>query len=139
MTLVEKLMQADIAECKKKETGTIMSKRLAKVLGQKEPVEVHLQEINQRLLNEIMGSQYDKKGRMDFSKVYDAQLRCLVEGVTNPPLKDKDMMKHFGCHTPKDLAETLFRNEVKTIADEIAKLSGVEDDEEEDEETIKNS
>lgn len=141
MNLIEKLMQADVAKCKEKETGIITSRRLAKLLGEKKPVEVHIQEIDQRLINEIMGSQYDKKGRMDFSKVYDAQLRAMVEGMTYPQLKDKELMKHFGCHTPKELAEVLFKGEAKVIAEKIAELSGIEPENSEDDkedDTIKN-
>lgn len=137
MNLVEKLMQADITKCAEKEKDTIQSRRLAKILGQSEPVEVEVTEVDQRLLNEILADQFDRKGRFEPAKAYDAQLRCLVEGIASPPMKDKKLMEHFGCHTPKELAEKLFKGEAKKIADRIAELSGVESENEEDE-AIKN-
>lgn len=137
MNLVEKLMQADISKCAEKERDTIPSKRLAKILGQSDPVDVEVIEVDQRLLNEILADQFDRKGRFDPSKAYDAQLRCLTEGVVSPSLKDKGLMEHFGCHTPKDLAERIFKGEAKKIADRIVELSGIESENEGDNE-IKN-
>lgn len=136
MNLVEKLMQADIGKCKEIEKATVKSKRLAWITGDEKTVDVEIQEVDQRRMNEILAMQFDKKGDFDPSRVYDAQLLTLVEGITYPPLKDKMLQAHYKCDSPKELAETLFRGEAKMIADKIAELSGGEELEED--EVIKN-
>ena len=85
-----------------------------------------------------MAYQVDKKGNMIFSKTYDAKLMMCLEGVVDPPLKDKTLQAHFECDDAKELCEKLFGNEVSDLSDEISKLSGVINDEEDSEEEVKN-
>ena len=122
MNLVEQLLKADAKKASEKETGTFKSKRLAKILGGDAPVEIRLQ--------------VDKKGNVDLSKSLDSKLLCCVEGITEPSMKDKNLQRHFNCATPKDLALALFGFEVTDISDAICALSGVTD--EDTEEEIKN-
>ena len=137
MNLVEQLLKADAKKASERETGTFKSKRLAKILGGDAPVEIRLQEIGTRRLNDILAFQVDKKGNVDLSKSLDSKLLCCVEGITEPSMKDKNLQRHFNCATPKDLALALFGFEVTDISDAICALSGVTD--EDTEEEIKNS
>lgn len=135
MNLVDELLQKDISEAMKKKTGIVKSKRLAEVLGRTEPVEIQIKEIRQRRVNEIIGMQFDKKGKRDFGKIFDANLVAITEGVTYPPMNDKRLMEKFRADSPKQLAEFMFGGEVGRISDAILELSGVkgdEDDEEDD-------
>jgi len=137
MNLVEQLLKADAKKAEEREKGTYESKKLAFILGQKEPVKISLQEIGTRRLNDILALQVDKKGNVDLTKSLDSKLLCCVEGITEPNLKDKALQEHFGCGTPKDLALKLFGFEVTDISDEICALSGV-NPEEDTEDEIKN-
>lgn len=137
MNLVEQLLKADAKKAEEREKGTYESKKLAFILGQKEPVKISLQEIGTRRLNDILALQVDKKGNVDLTKSLDSKLLCCVEGITEPNLKDKALQEHFGCGTPKDLALKLFGFEVTDISDEICALSGV-NSEEDTEDEIKN-
>lgn len=136
MNLVEKLLQADVKKAEELEQKTIKSKRLAKILGESDPVEITIQEIPARRMNNLLGEQIDKKGNFDIDKAFDVKALTIVEGMVNPSLKDENMLKHFGCATPKELAIKLFGKEMNMISDEIYNLSS--EDNEEMEETIKN-
>lgn len=136
MNLIEKLLQADVKKAEELEQKTIKSKRLAKILGESDPVEITIQEIPARRMNNLLGEQIDKKGNFDIDKAFDVKALTIVEGLVNPSLKDENMLKHFGCATPKELAIKLFGKEMNMISDEIYNLSS--EDNEEMEETIKN-
>ena len=136
MNLVEQLLQADAKKVEVRATGTIKSKKFAKILGAEEPVDIQICEIGTRRLNDILAIQVDKKGNVDLSKSLDSKLLTCVEGIVEPSMKDKDLQKHFHCATPKDLALALFGFEVTAISDAICELSGVTD--EDNEEEIKN-
>jgi hypothetical protein len=136
MNLVEQLLKADSKKATEKNTGSYKSKKLAKLLGADSPVEISIQEIDTRRLNDILAFQVDKKGNVDLTKSLDSKLLCCVEGITEPSMRDKELQAHFGCATPKDLALTLFGFEVTAISDAICELSGVTD--EDTEEEIKN-
>lgn len=136
MNLVEQLLQADSKKVDERATGIIKSKKIAKILGKEEAVEISIQEIDTRRLNDILALQVDKKGNVDLSKSLDSKLLTCVEGIVEPSMKDKDLQKHFHCATPKDLALALFGFEVTAISDAICELSGVTD--EDNEEEIKN-
>lgn len=133
-TLVDQLLKADVKKASELKVGTFPSKRLAKILGKEEPVEIQIKEIPARKLNDLSTYQYDKKGNQDISKGFDARLLVCVEGIVEPGMKDKELQEHFGCATPKDLAEKIFGGESIGIADAIANLSDyVSDEDVEDE------
>lgn len=138
MSLLDKLLQTDVKKFEEPEKATIKSKRLAKALGEEKPVEITVQELPSKRVTEIMAKQFDKKGNFDLERNFRAKAITVAEGVVDPCLKDKALQEHFGCHTPADLAEKLFGQELTKISDLILTLSGVVDDEEETE-TIKNS
>lgn len=138
MNLVEALLKADESKLNKLETGIFKSKKLAKVLGKKGTVDVEIQEIPAKRMNDIVSFQFTKKGEFDISKSFDAKALCAIEGVVNPNLKDESLRNHFGCATPKDLAIKLFGSELNALSDEITKLSGYGEDNEDEVDEIKN-
>ena len=139
MNLVDKLLKADVKKADEFETGVFQSRKLAKILGSKKPVEVTIREVNSRRVNDIVAYQVDRKGQFDFSKTYDAKLMMVIEGVVDPDLRNKDLQNYFGCENAKDLTEKLFGSEINELSDAISALSGVVSESGEDaEEEIKN-
>jgi hypothetical protein len=112
MNTVEKLLRADKGLLDKKETGEIHCARISRLMG--EDFTVKIQELNGRRIREIA----------EMSKTnYDADLLYCVEGVTDPPLKDKRLMEYYNAATPKDLAEKMFGFEAGKTAAAIVELS----------------
>ena len=74
---------------------------------------------------------------MDYGQLYDINAKIAAAGLTNPNLKDKDLLSHLGVATPADAAKKLFKGEVNKIAAEVARLSGFENEESTDSE-VKN-
>ena len=71
--------------------------------------------------------------------MFKAQSLIVVEGVTEPSLKDAELQKHFGAASPVDLAQILFPGgELTSVFNEVAKLSGFIEDDDELEEEVKN-
>lgn len=134
MNLIEKLIRIDKETLLKKETKTVKSARLSKIVG--EEANIVIKELSGRKLNDISTMMVDKDGNKDFSRLADINLMYCVEGVVEPNLRDRNLMEHFGVKTPKDLAEILFDAEAGKIAGEIISLSGLSDDAEKD---VKNS
>lgn len=135
MNLVDQLLKADAKKINDLNTSVYLSKKLAKVLGQDEPVEVTIREIPSRRLNEVIAYQLDKKGNVDFAKTYDTKLMVCLEGIVDPSMRNKELQEHFGAKTGTDLIEKLFGSEVNEISDAISALSGLTGNEEEE---IKN-
>lgn len=141
MNLVEKLIQADTKAVEAFEEKEWVSKRLSKIIGE-DQVKIKLRELPPRKVNDIVTMGTDRKGKLVDDKLYEAQLLCCVEGIVDPPLKDPALKEKFlpKGGTPKQLAEKLFRNEVREISEKILDISGVgsfEEDEKEKSE-IKN-
>ena len=45
--------------------------------------------------------------------------------MVSPDMKDRELQKHFGCATPKDLLDKFFNGgEISKIADAVTELSG---------------
>lgn len=139
MNLVDELLEADVKKATELETGDVKSKRLAKILGKKDPVTVKIKELKPRRLNDISATQFKNNGDLDLGKTYDAKLLMCIEGCVDPDLMNKDLQAHFGCKSAKELAELLFRSEAGDIADAITGLSGIVANEEKNEEEVKNS
>ena len=135
MNLVDQLLKADAKKINDLETSVYLSKKLAKVLEQDEPVEVTIREIPSRRLNDIVAFQLDKKGNVDFAKTFETKLMVCLEGIVEPSMRNKDLQEHFGAKSGTDLAEKLFGSEVNEISDAISALSGLVGNEEEE---IKN-
>ena len=117
MTLTEQLMHSDVEVMNTLRTGTFHSKRLQRVLGADELVEITIKEISPAKYNSIRDA---NKNNSDEFAVYN---RICLEGIVEPNLKDNELMKHFQCSTPISLVEKLFSMEVVAIANSIAELS----------------
>lgn len=138
MTLVEELLKADVKKVNELKTGSFPSKRLAYVLGKKDPVDIKIREIKSRRLNDIAATQYNNKGNFMMEKAYDAKLMTCVEGIVEPDLRDNNLKEHFGAKSAMELVEKIFSIEMVDIADAIEELSGAKKDEDKTEEEIKN-
>lgn len=136
MSLVDELMKADARKADEMVEGVFKSRQLAKILGKDEPVDVKIREISPRRKNELVATAYDGD-EVDFSKAFDANLKVIIAGVIDPPLKDKDLQEKFGCKMAIDLAEKLFKDEVNSLSTAIVSL-GTVGDEVLDENEIKN-
>lgn len=136
--LVDRLMKADKAKAGEMRTGVFKSQKLAELLGEKEPVEIKIHELKGRRLHALQSEQMKDSGGIDFGKVYDAQLRICVEGISEPNLKDKELQEYFGCSLATELCEKIFNSEVSLIADEITNL-GIQINDKKTEDEIKNS
>lgn len=136
MNLVEGLLKADQAKAKEYATGTFKSKRLAKVLGQDEPVEITIREIDLKTIKNIKEFATRKDGTADPRKSLDSNFLMVTKGVVDPDLNNEELQKHFGASSAMELAEILFRFEAAFIADEIVKLSNMSMEDAED--IIKN-
>ena len=128
MNVVDRLLKADVKKAEELETGSFSSKRLAKILGEKE-------EVPSRRLNDIVSYQLKGNGSFDYSKNFDAKIMMCVEGIVSPNLRDAALQKHFECKSASELCEKLFGNEITDISDAISELSGISDN---DEEEVKN-
>lgn len=136
-TLVDELMKADAKKAGDLKKDTYPSKKLSEILGKEEKVEITIREIPSRRINDLSAYQYDRKGKMDYSKNFDAKLMTCVEGIVEPNLRDKELQAHFKCKTANELCEKLFGFEVNYISDAIMRLSDIKE-EEDTEEEIKN-
>lgn len=139
MNLVDQLLKIDSKTVEELEGGTYSSERLGKVLGSKKPVDIKIREVKSRRVNDIMAYQYDRKGRMDFAKSFDAKLMMCIEGIAEPDMRNKELQAHFDCASAKDLCEKLLGSEVTDISNKILELSGISVDEDDDtEDEVKN-
>lgn len=140
MSLLDKLLKSDIAKVNEPETAIFHSKKLMRLTGEKKPVPVTVQELPSQRINELIQTQFDKKGRYRAEKASRANALLVAEAVTDPPVKDKELLAHFGAATPADLCEKLFAGEITAIANLVMKLSGYIDEEEEsdEDEELKN-
>ncbi|HCG59542.1 MAG TPA: hypothetical protein DEV97_06010 [Lachnospiraceae bacterium] len=137
MSLIDKLMAIDSGEFAKGQSEEITAKRLSEVLG--EPTKVKVMALSGDQYMDITTRLVDKRGNADFSKSYDVNALLVVEGMVEPSLKDKELQKHFGAATPKELAKVLFPGgELTEVANVITRLSGFSTSDTEDEEEIKN-
>ena len=109
MNLVDQLLKSDVKKIDELETGVFKSHRLAKLIGaESETVDVIIQEVKSRRLNDIVSYQVDKKGNFDYAKSFDAKLMLAIEGCIDPDLRNKELQAYFKCANAKELAEKLF-------------------------------
>lgn len=141
MSLLDTLLKSKDIDLEKAETKKIKSERLKKLLGSDEDIYIEVKELPAKRLTELLNIQYDKKGNFDLNKNLVTKALIAVEGVIDPPLRDKGLLDKFGCDSPRDLATKLFGLELTRIADTICELSGLitgEDEAEKENEEIKN-
>lgn len=137
MSLIDKLLQMDnktLTEMPKREVEV---PRLTQVLG--EPFKVVCQAIDGERYADIQKASIDlnKKGGVRNINLFDMQVLTVIDGVVEPSLKDKKLLQHFDCVTPKELVKKLFlAGEIAELSNVVTELSGY-DKTEEDEEEVK--
>lgn len=123
MNLMDRLMTLSKGDLEKIPTEKIKAMHLSNVMG--EPVYVTVRAISGERYTELSGTMVGKKGQPDYGKAYNAYALIAAEGIVEPNIKDPELMKHFGCATPKDLVKKLFPGgETTAIADKISEISG---------------
>ena len=135
MNLVEKLMTIDRKEFDKIEKKEIPSRQLSRLLGT--DAKVTIQAVDGDLFGGLSASGLDKNGEVDYGRVFSTNAKIAAAGITEPNLKNEELLKYLGVATPADAAKKIFRGEINKIASEITKLSGFDNEEDMDKE-IKN-
>lgn len=132
MSLVDKLLAADIGKITALPTGAKEIKRLSEITG--EPFVVKYQAVTAEVVDDIteLTTITNKKGEpIDIDSIRAAAL-YVIEGFIEPNLKDEKLAKHFGAATPEDLVHKLFLpGEVMDLYKCVSDLSGFESTEEE--------
>lgn len=122
-SLMEKLMKLDRDKLSEVPTAKVKAERLSKVAG--DDVEITLKAISGNLYTSFVSRATNKAGAFDYEKMYEAHAMIMVHGCIEPDLRDKELMKHFGAETPKDLAKKLFPGgELVKMSEKIGELSG---------------
>lgn len=125
MSVLSLLLNADVEKIEKKQTATLEIPRLTKNLGATFVLE--LQPIDPELYSEIQESavDLDKKGGLRSVNTYALSVRTCVEGIKDPSMKDKGLMKKLGVATPNDVVKKLFlAGEISDIAQKIGEVNG---------------
>ncbi len=132
MTLVDKLLAADVGKITALPTGTKEIKRLSEITG--EPFIVKYQAVTVDVVDDIneLTAITNKKGEpIDIDFIRAATL-YVIEGFIEPNLKDEKLAKHFGAATPEDLVHKLFLpGEVMDLYKCVSDISGFQSTDEE--------
>lgn len=136
MNLVEKLLKMDREEFDGKKTKKIVSRVLSETLGEK--TMITLQSVGPQEVLDLSASGLDEEGRPIVTKTLQTNSMIVAAAVTDPPLKDADLMKHLGAATPAIAALKLFKGEVNNIAAEVNRMAGFNMEDVDLDEEIKN-
>ena len=97
-----------------------------------EPFEFTIQAIDPEIMSELQDSMLEmdaKSKKMRMSGSFNLSAMTIVEGCPSV-FKNKDLQKHFGAATPKELVKKLLvAGEISDLKDEIEQLSGYETEE----------
>ena len=129
MNLTQKLLQIDRGQFQKEEILEVKAKRLSEIMG--EEIMLKFRALSGKEYTSIASTAVRDKGGVDYSKAYDVNALMICEALMEPSLKDKELQKHFGVASPKDLAFLFFPGmELTVLADKVTKFSGfLEEDE----------
>ena len=129
MNIVDLLLKLDSGKLTIAPTKKVRIKSLSEMAG--EDVYFTVKAISGRRFTELSEQVYGDDGEVEMGKSYDANLMITVEGIVEPDLRNSDLLKHYGCATPKDLAEKLLNGgEITKLSGVIADLSGYGKDKE---------
>lgn len=137
MSLVDRLLQMDSKQITDMPKREVEVSRLTKLFN--EPFRVVCQAIDGERYADIQKQSIDlnNKGGVRNINLFEMQVLTVLDGVVEPNLKDKKLLKHFSCITPKELVKKLFlAGEIAELSNVITELSGY-DQSEQDEQTIK--
>lgn len=129
MSLTQKLLQIDRGQFQKEEILEVKAKKLSEIMG--EEIMLKFRALSGKEYTSIASTAVRDKGGVDYSKAYDVNALMICEALLEPSLKDKELQKHFGVASPKDLAFLFFPGmELTVLADKVTKFSGfLEEDE----------
>lgn len=122
MNLAEKLLKIDKGEFDKERTTQITSKMLTELFG--ETTKITIKAISPQEVLDISATGLDDEGNPIIKKSLATNAILAAAAVVDPPIKDTELLKHFGVATPDALALKLFKGEVNKIAVEVNKLAG---------------
>lgn len=123
MNNVDILLGLDNEAIEFKNEKELEIKRLSKAAGK--PFIVKVQGISPRRFTKIINGVNDAKKGVQADRAYEANISIVLIGLVNPSMKDEKLMEKFGCSTPGDLLEKIFRpSEIGSMADTITELSG---------------
>lgn len=129
MSLTQKLLQIDRGEFQKEEFLEVKAKRLSEIMG--EEVLLKFRALSGKEYTSLASTAMTDKGGVDYAKAYDVNALVLCEALVEPSLKDKELQKHFGAATPKDLAFLFFPGmELSALSDKVTRFSGFSDGDE---------
>lgn len=135
MNLAEKLLKIDKGEFDKERTTQITSKMLTELFG--ETTKITIKAISPQEVLDISATGLDDEGDPIIKKSLATNAILAAAAVVDPPVKDTELLKHFGVATPDALALKLFKGEVNKIAVEVNKLAGFDTGDDTDEQ-LKN-
>lgn len=102
-------------------------KRLSGIIG--EPFIVTVRAISSRRMADLTSTALKDNGNVDYSKLYDVNIRIVLAGLVDPDAKDSELLSHYNAATPADLIGKIFTGaEIGQLAEAIRDLSGYGDD-----------
>lgn len=123
MNLADALLAADTGKITKKEHKSYEVKRLSAILG--EPFVLDLRQIPNKRVREIQDDSMKIEGGKTSVDQYKLTMGLLCDGIANKDFDNRDVLKHYGAATRKDLFDTLFNaGEIQDIANIISELCG---------------
>lgn len=123
MNLADALLAADAGKITKKEHKSYEVKRLSAILG--EPFVLDLRQIPNKRVREIQDDSMKIEGGKTSVDQYKLTMGLLCDGIANKDFDNRDVLKHYGAATRKDLFDTLLNaGEIQDIANIISELCG---------------
>ena len=123
MDNIKFLMSLDRGKLEIKPTKKVRARNLSRIAG--EDVFVTLTAISGDRHQSIAARAYGKDGNLDPDRMYDVQALLVSEAITDPNVKDPELLRHFQAATPKELVKLLFPGgELVKLSEEEASLSG---------------
>lgn len=123
MNLADALLAADAGKITKKEHRSHEVKRLSAILG--EPFVLDLRQIPNKRVREIQDDSMKIEGGKTSVDQYKLTMGLLCDGIANKDFDNRDVLKHYGAATRKDLFDTLLNaGEIQDIANIISELCG---------------
>lgn len=123
MNLADALLAADAGKITKKEHKSYEVKRLSAILG--DPFILDLRQIPNKRIREIQDDSMKIEGGKTSVDQYTLTMGLLCDGIANKDFDNRDVLKHYGAATRKDLFDTLFNaGEIQDIANIISELCG---------------
>ncbi len=138
MNLADALLAADAGKITKKEHKSYEVKRLSAILG--EPFVLDLRQIPNKRVREIQDDSMKIEGGKTSVDQYKLTMGLLCDGIANKDFDNRDVLKHYGAATRKDLFDTLLNaGEIQDIANIISELCGFDSKKKEEQvDAVKN-